>query len=1238
MALDRTFPCSKDAWLVDSGDGAGNGRADHVTVGRVDGKRTRAVFEFDPDYSLPGDRTKRVLGVNRAYLRLTVRDVPCISQGGNVQFWIEELTDGFQEGTYGAECSWAIDNAAVFPGPASTTSRRVKYDPGSQPSSGSRIRVEITAQLQHHFANNPNRPFRIRLIAADSSNGYDENDASHTVSFRSRHMASGRPSIEVVLEDNHAPGPPTILSPVPPTADADTLVEGLVLSLEVERTDEDPGDYITGTEVQAWTETSTMDDQGVVTGGTRITGLDGARVGEQKTTYTGQPTRVVHTVSGWSPGQRAKVRVRTRDRRGTWGADSGTAHGWSQLLLFDVNSRPTEPTNLVADTTSPTPDYSGSHNDPDPGSSVSAVQTQVRKETTQGIELIMNATAFVATTSGGFVGDEGLDAGPYSTRNGSGAQTVAGGTAWVVPHQGRALVVGEVVSRRHRTVDQFGRVGLWSGWVSWTVGVATAPLALPVPGVKQDTLTPNIGATHSSHFDRIHVRGWTDAIGGSLLRDTGEVTVSPVALSKVLAWPTPGTAVPLQWGQTVWLERRVRDNATKAWTPWSPREPMPIDSLPLAPLLEIEGATARADGTWVIGTRTPRIRVTFRDPDLPTDAPSRRIIRIRTSAAGVPIHTSDIGSGITDTYDVPGSTLAWETTYWITGQHADSAGQLGPESAAVQLFVHQPPDVALGDGPDTDDPTPVIDWDPTFHGDASQDRVEIAIRRLAGFANRAIATYPDSYWRLAEPSGPFYDVVGSANGTGNGTLTRNVTGALDPVDTDGAVELDGSSGYIDFGDVHDLAGTAPFTLACFVKPDTLTSTPRLLNKIGTDGGGTQGWSWHIESNGTIRLQRWQDGANDMASSAVGAVVTGAWQWLVAKFDGTTMTLKVDDVVTGTPAASTKAIVNHGVSMKAGRHSNGASNYLDGRMDALLVWSRATTDAEDTAIHQARTQAPAADEIHRDTVTTADETYTVPGGILRTGEVYDASVLVCDTAGLCTELSREVSVPAAATFALGAATFTAAAEATTAGVADGFTRSVSDGWGSADTGGAYSLSGSAADHDTTGSRGTIALSAAGVQRIATLPDASIADGTFSVLLQTDKLAVGGPIHVAILARVVLPNSWYLAYLDLGTDQVVRLKIDRLVGGAATALASVALSAAHVTGTDWHLELEVTGSNPTVLRAKAWKDGDSEPGSWDLETSDSSAALQGAGHVGLRALLFTGATNAPVTVSFDDFEVT
>jgi len=70
----------------------------------------------------------------------------------------------------------------------------------------------------------------------------------------------------------------------------------------------------------------------------------------------------------------------------------------------------------------------------------------------------------------------------------------------------------------------------------------------------------------------------------------------------------------------------------------------------------------------------------------------------------------------------------------------------------------------------------------------------------------------------------------------------------------------------------------------------------------------------------------------------------------------------------------------------------------------------------------------------------------------------------------------------------------------------------------------------------------------------------------------------------------------------------------------------------------VRLQVTGTSPTTVRAKVWGGSQTEPSGWTLTTTDSTAALQTAGSVGLGFYIGGSSTGVPRTVTFDEYKVT
>ncbi|MDD0857165.1 hypothetical protein NHF46_03920 [Arthrobacter alpinus] len=68
------------------------------------------------------------------------------------------------------------------------------------------------------------------------------------------------------------------------------------------------------------------------------------------------------------------------------------------------------------------------------------------------------------------------------------------------------------------------------------------------------------------------------------------------------------------------------------------------------------------------------------------------------------------------------------------------------------------------------------------------------------------------------------------------------------------------------------------------------------------------------------------------------------------------------------------------------------------------------------------------------------------------------------------------------------------------------------------------------------------------------------------------------------------------------------------------------------------MQVTGTGTTTIKAKAWLTSAAEPASWLLTSTDTTAALQVPGSVGVSTQLSGSATNAPVTARVSSFLLT
>lgn len=243
--------------------------------------------------------------------------------------------------------------------------------------------------------------------------------------------------------------------------------------------------------------------------------------------------------------------------------------------------------------------------------------------------------------------------------------------------------------------------------------------------------------------------------------------------------------------------------------------------------------------------------------------------------------------------------------------------------------------------------------------------------------------------------------------------------------------------------------------------------------------------------------------------------------------------------------------------------------------------------------------------------TAGHTYANAG-------TYTITLTVTDNVGATASTTRQVTVAATSGSSI---------------AKDGFERTVASGWGSAETGGAWTAAGTASFYTVASGTGRMNVPA-GSTRTETLGSVSSSRTDTTVTVTTDLGPSGGGIFISAIGRQV-GSAAYEGRAWLSASGSVQVQL--LANG--TTLQAVPVSGlTYSAGQQLSLRVQVVGSSPTTLRAKLWPSTQAEPAAWQVTATDSTAGLQSAGGVGLRAYLSASATATPVTARFDNFLVT
>lgn len=248
--------------------------------------------------------------------------------------------------------------------------------------------------------------------------------------------------------------------------------------------------------------------------------------------------------------------------------------------------------------------------------------------------------------------------------------------------------------------------------------------------------------------------------------------------------------------------------------------------------------------------------------------------------------------------------------------------------------------------------------------------------------------------------------------------------------------------------------------------------------------------------------------------------------------------------------------------------------------------------------------------------TASHSYAADG-------TYTITLTVTDDTGRTASTDRQVSV---------------AAPTTTVIASDAFARTLASTWGTADTGGPWTIT-STTMFSVNGSQGLVTIPAGGKGPVAYLASATARDVSMVTDFAIDKVPTGGAYSHSVLARMSGTTTYYQLTARVNTNGSLQLYLSRLVSGVETQLKSVTLgSFAYAAGDRVKLRLDVSGTGTTTLGGRAWRASASEPSADQVSATDGTAALQGSGALGVRSYTSSALTSLPVKVSVAGFRVT
>ena len=513
------------------------------------------------------------------------------------------------------------------------------------------------------------------------------------------------------------------------------------------------------------------------------------------------------------------------------------------------------------------------------------------------------------------------------------------------------------------------------------------------------------------------------------------------------------------------------------------------------------------------------------------------------------------------------------------------------------------------------------------------------------YDRQVIADGASSYWPLDEPSGTvFYDNAGFNDMDATAGVARGVAG---PASGENGSTFDGAG---DGTSATRTAVPAPdvFTLSAWVKTTT-TAGGKIVGFGDAQTGTSSNYDRHLYLDNTGRV--WFGVYNGTTSTlqSTNPINDGQWHQVVATLGPNGMALYVDGQQVGSRSDVTNGQAYSGYWRIGGDNLNvwpsqPSSNFLAGSIADVAIFPTVLTGATIANEYTvAENPAPSAAFTSSANLLTASfdgSGSSVPGGSIAS---YSWDFGDGSSAGSGATPQHTYAAPGTYQVTLtvtsnqGAkSSVTHAVTVTSAIAADAFGRTTSNGWGTADTGGPWSVSGSASQFSVGGGVGTVNIAAAAVGPTAYLNSVSQANVN-AVVDASVSQSSGGGSYVELIGRHSGTSDYRLKVL-YRADGTVQALISKVVSGTDTTLKSLVIpNLTYTPGTPLRIRFVVSGTGTTSLSGTVWPVGTTEPASPQISLTDSTAALQSAGSFGIQSYVTSTSTALPVVFTYDNLSV-
>lgn len=217
------------------------------------------------------------------------------------------------------------------------------------------------------------------------------------------------------------------------------------------------------------------------------------------------------------------------------------------------------------------------------------------------------------------------------------------------------------------------------------------------------------------------------------------------------------------------------------------------------------------------------------------------------------------------------------------------------------------------------------------------------------FRAAVLADSPVLFARLNDATGNFSD-LGSLAASGTAPASgymRNLRSAIRSGDK--CVRFGGAQPTgIQWGDICEFTGFAPFSVEFFMKPETTDANYRGLVAKDSNSGGVNGWrlSWKGDVGG-VYFERFN--ASAAIACNIQGIPSGEWNHICGTYDGTTISLYLNGELSGASATSTatnQSLPNLATPLTFGHLSDSpaGNRQFIGYMDEVAIFAAALSQA------------------------------------------------------------------------------------------------------------------------------------------------------------------------------------------------------------------------------------------------------------------------------------------------------